>query len=152
MTLLLPDLLPLADKALVEAETFLGQGKRSVARLIDEGGLDRHQHAAHGLAWMATYVEALRQLRLWAGRLGELREAEALILQAGFGEYLAQLEGGIAMSQNEIVRPRDLGLAEARLGPAAERLTAAGSNDSVRMRLAALFRDSLDSGDFGRQS
>ena len=148
--LLLPDLLLLADKALAEAETFLAQGKRSVARLIDEGGLDRHQHAAHGLAWMATYVEALRQLRLWAGRLGELREAEALILQAGFGEYLAQLEGGIAMSQNEIVRPRDLDFGAARLGPAAEQLMAAGNTDAVRLGLAALFRDSLDSGDFGR--
>jgi (2S)-methylsuccinyl-CoA dehydrogenase len=148
--LLLLDLLPLADKALAEAETFIAQAKRSVARLVEDGGLDRHQHAAHGFAWMATYVEALRQLRLWADRLGEPREAEALILQAGFGEYLAQLEGGIAMSQSEIVRPRDLGLAEARLGPAAERLMTAGSTDAVRMRLAQLFRDSLDSGDFGR--
>jgi (2S)-methylsuccinyl-CoA dehydrogenase len=148
--LLLPDLLPLADKTLVEAETFLVQARSSVARLVEDGGLDRHQHAAHGLAWMATYVEALRQLRLWADRLGELREAEALMLQAGFGEYLAQLEGGIAMSQSEIVRPRDLGLDAARLGPAAERLIAGGNTDAVRMRLAELFRDGLDSGDFGR--
>src|SRR5690606_23051815 len=148
--LLLPDLLPLADKALAEAESLLARAKGNVARLVASGGIDRHQHAAHGFAWMATYVEALRQLRRWAGGLGELREAEALMLQAAFGEYLAQLRGGIAMSQTEIVRPGDLGLEEARLGDAAERLIAAGNTDAVRMRLARLFRDSLDTGDFGR--
>lgn len=148
--LLLPDLLPLADKALAEAESFLARAKRNVARLLESGGIDRHQHAAHGFAWMATYLEALRQLRRWAERLGHLREAEALILQAAFGEYLAQLKGGIAMSQTEIVRPGDLGLEDARLGSAAERLIAAGNTDAVRMRLARLLRDSLDTGDFGR--
>ncbi|MBX6369352.1 MAG: acyl-CoA dehydrogenase family protein [Rhodospirillales bacterium] len=148
--LLIPDLLPLADKALGEAEGLLARAKGKVARLIEAGGIDRHQHAAHGFAWMATYVEALRQLRRWADRLGELREAEALILQAAFGEYLAQLKGGIAMSQTEIVRPGDLGLEDARLGSAAERLIAAGNTDAVRMRLARLLHDSLDTGDFGR--
>jgi (2S)-methylsuccinyl-CoA dehydrogenase len=148
--LLLPDVLPLADKALAEAETLIASAKRNVARLIEEGGIDRHQHAAHGFAWMATYVEALRQLRRWTDRLGELREAEALILQAAFGEYLAQLQGGIAMSQTEVVRPYDLGLNGVRLGPAAEQLILAGNTDAVRMRLAALLRDSLDTGDFGR--
>jgi len=92
----------------------------------------------------------LRQLRRWADRLGDLREVEALILQAAFGEYLAQVTGGIAMSQTEIVRPRDLGLAEARLGPAAAMLIASGNTDAVRMRIAGLLRDSLDTGDFGR--
>jgi (2S)-methylsuccinyl-CoA dehydrogenase len=147
---LLPDLLALADEALAEAETFLASAKRNVARLVESGGLDRHQHAAHGFAWMATYVEALRQLRRWAERLGGPREAEELMLEAAFGEYLAQLQGGIAMSQTEVVRPQDLGLGDARLGPAAERLIAAGNTDAVRMRLAELLRDSLDTGDFGR--
>ena len=70
--------------------------------------IDREQTAVHGFAWMATYVEALRQIRGWASRLdeaGEFGEAEALILRVAFGEYLAQLAGGIAMSQAEIVRP-----------------------------------------------
>ena len=40
---------------------------------------------------------------------GQLGEAERLIATAGFGEYLAQLLGGIAMSQGEVVRPADLG-------------------------------------------
>src|SRR5690242_2416943 len=71
---------------------------------VDAALVDREQTALHALAWMATYVEALRQIRQWALRLraaDELGEAEALVLAAGFGEYLAQLAGGIAMSQTE---------------------------------------------------
>src|SRR2546427_778322 len=87
---------------------------------IDPSALDREQIAAHGLAWMATYVEALRQIRAWAVRLdedGAFGTPEALILAVAFGDYLAQLAGGIAMAQGEIVRPHDLGLAEDELGP-----------------------------------
>ena len=36
--------------------------------------------------------------------------AEELIVRIGFGEYLHQLLGGIPMSQNELVRPAELGL------------------------------------------
>ena len=87
---------------------------------LDAALIDREQTAVHGFAWMATYVEALRQIRGWASRLdeaGEFGEAEALILRVAFGEYLAQLAGGIAMSQAEIVRPHDLGLSEAEIAP-----------------------------------
>jgi (2S)-methylsuccinyl-CoA dehydrogenase len=38
---------------------------------------------------------------------------EALALQIGFGEYLAQLGSGLPMSQNEVVRPHDLGIEDA---------------------------------------
>jgi (2S)-methylsuccinyl-CoA dehydrogenase len=44
----------------------------------------------------------------WAERLEtqeRLGEIERLILQAAFGEYLAQMAGGLAMSQGEIARP-----------------------------------------------
>ena len=33
---------------------------------IEAATLDREQRAAHGLAWYATYVEALRQMVRWA--------------------------------------------------------------------------------------
>ncbi|HET7211803.1 MAG TPA: acyl-CoA dehydrogenase, partial [Methyloceanibacter sp.] len=36
---------------------------------IDAEALEREQHAAHGLAWVATYVEALQQLASYASRL-----------------------------------------------------------------------------------
>ena len=81
--------------------------------LVDSGRLTENQFSSHGYAWLATYVEALHQLLGWAVRrktadlFGELEE---LTLKAGFGEYLAQISGGIAMSQVEIVRLPDLGI------------------------------------------
>ena len=43
-------------------------------------------------------------------RLGEIEE---LLVRIGLGEYLAQMLGGIPISQGEIVRPADLGLTAA---------------------------------------
>ena len=119
MQTLLPHPIAHCEEALLSAEGFLAAAKDSVARMVAPDGkvsraaLDRHQRAAHALAWTATYVEALRQMARWARRLEHekrLGEIETLILQAAFGEYLAQLVGGIPMSQNEIVRPTDMGL------------------------------------------
>ena len=78
--------------------------------------LDREQRATHGLAWFATYVEAVRQLAAYAERMQErglLTEIEQLIVRIGLGEYWAQMQGGIPISQVEIVRPSDLGLSAA---------------------------------------
>ncbi|HEX3673623.1 MAG TPA: acyl-CoA dehydrogenase family protein [Rhizomicrobium sp.] len=119
MKTLVPHLLSRCDEAVLAAEGLLAAAKDNVRQLVSEDGqvnaaaLDREQHASHGLAWFATYVKALRQMARWARALDEQKrfgEIEQLILQAAFGEYLAQLTGGIAMSQNEIARPGDLGL------------------------------------------
>ena len=108
------------------AETFLAAARaRLAARLAPAGKVepacfDAEQLAAHALAWIASYVEALRQLRNWAMRLDEgarFGEIEALILQIVCGEYLAQLAGGIAMSQGEFARPQDLGLSDDEIAP-----------------------------------
>ncbi len=72
---------------------------------------NEHQSKLHGLAWTATYVEALKQMSIWAEQLfksGSLSKSERIILILSFNEYLNQLFGGIMMSQNEIVRPVDL--------------------------------------------
>jgi (2S)-methylsuccinyl-CoA dehydrogenase len=113
---------------------------------LSSAALDAEQIAAHGLAWMATYIEALRQLHLWAERLdgaGELGERERLILAAGFGEYLAQLSGGIAMAQGEIVRPDDFGLGEDDLAPlrSGDAGVLVAGRGAARARLAALLAD-----------
>ena len=59
-----------------------------------------------------------------AAAVGKWGELELLMLQSAFGEYLAQLTGGIAISQVEIVRPADLGIDAAALdtlgGPEAD--------------------------------
>jgi (2S)-methylsuccinyl-CoA dehydrogenase len=160
---LFADPLALTGRALAAAETLLAAAKTAVAARVAPGDdidgalLERHQFAAHAYAWMATYVEALRQMRLWAERLdaaGELRDVERLMLQAAFGEYLAQLGGGIALSQVEIARPQDLGLDAAALRafhrPEVTALIGGGNTDAVRSRIAALLDDALDTGDFGR--
>ncbi len=105
--------------------------------------MDQHQFAAHSLSWLATYVESLRQLDAWAGRLsaaGTFGEMEALILQIGFGEYLNQIAGGIPMSQGELARLSDLGLSWTP-GPAARRLMAEGNTPAARSALVACMRD-----------
>jgi (2S)-methylsuccinyl-CoA dehydrogenase len=149
MDILLPHLLPRCEEALLAAEGFLAAAKDGVARLVAPEGklsraaLDRHQRAAHALAWYATYVEALRQMARWARRLEHhkrLGEIETLILQAAFGEYLAQLAGGVAMSQNEIARPGDMGLDDSDVAgfrtQAVAELIAAGTARETRAAIA----------------
>jgi (2S)-methylsuccinyl-CoA dehydrogenase len=118
--------------------------------------LDREQRATHGLAWLATYVESVRQLAAYAERMqasGTLGEIEELLVRLGIGEYLAQIQGGIFMSQSEIVRPADLGLAgesvAARLAGPLQALAA--SQLEHRARLVELMRAHHDAaiGDCG---
>ncbi|MBM2577192.1 acyl-CoA dehydrogenase family protein [Jannaschia sp. Os4] len=151
---LLADLRALTGPAVAAAEAHLAACRASVSALVrPDGGvdpalLDRHQTAAHALAWTATYVEALRQLDGWATRLeaeDAFGEVEALILQVAFGEYLWQLYGGLPMGQSEIVRPQDMGLSQedqrALMAPEVMRLTQEGNTPAARARLARLIRD-----------
>ena len=159
---LVPGLLPACRDALAAADRFVAAAKQTLSEHVTEDGrvsstaLEQHQFAAHGFAWMATYVEALRQSLGWAERLenaGNLGDREALQLQMVFGEYLAQLAGGIAMSQGEVVRPADLGMDESEVEAlrrsAAGRLIARGNTAGARADLADLIAESPESGDFG---
>jgi (2S)-methylsuccinyl-CoA dehydrogenase len=145
---------PYARQALSAAEALLADAVIAVRkRVMGESGpsshlFDREQRATHGLAWLATYVEALRQTASYAERMqeaGQYGEVEDLIVNIGLGEYLAQIVGGIPMSQGEIVRLSDLGLSSAdvaaRLTPAVEALIADGNNAARRARLVALLRE-----------
>ena len=158
-----PDLMNTFDQGLAAAEALLAEARRAVAQRVGDErppkphALDREQRAGHGLAWLATYVEALRQLCAYAQRLLDLKalgEVEELLLRIGFGEYLAQILGGIPMSQGEIVRLSDLGLSAsavaARLTPAVEKLIATGNTVPHRARLAQLMRE-LHGGPVGAQ-
>ena len=150
----LPGLLPLTAAALTAAGALLETARARVRAQVapqgkvDAGALDTHQTAAHALAWLATYVEALRQMQNWAERLeakGGFGEIEALIHQIAFGEYLWQIHGGIPMSQGEIARPQDIGLTQDDCGvlmvPAVMRLTQEGNSQAARSRLVALMQD-----------
>ena len=147
---------PLGD-AVAAVEALFADARRAVAdRVTIEGRtvarlLDREQRATHGLAWLATYVEAVRQLAAYAQRLaaaGNFGDTEELLVRIGAGEYLAQIFGGIAMSQGEIARLADLGLqpaaVAARLSPAVEHLIASGNTAARRARLVELIRERHD--------
>ena len=57
-----------AEKLLAEAIAAVRQRVMVESHLV-ERLFDREQHAAHGLAWLETYVEAIRQLCAYAERL-----------------------------------------------------------------------------------
>lgn len=152
--MLLPDMVSQCERALAAAESYATLARAAVEQLVAPGGkldgalIDQEQRAAHGYAWLATYVTALRETLRWAQRLrdaGKLGEVEALICQAAFGEYLAQITGGIAMSQGEIVRASDLGAGDEALALAADAavraLTRGGASSAVLMRIAALIAE-----------
>ena len=147
------ELVELAREANAALDALLGDATAKVReRVVVEGHLvgrlfDREQRATHGLAWFATYVEAVRQLAAYAARMaadGTLGEVEDLLIRIGLGEYLAQIIGGIPMSQGEVVRPFDLGLSPAqvaaRINPVVESLIAGGNTAERRARLIELIR------------
>jgi (2S)-methylsuccinyl-CoA dehydrogenase len=156
-TQVLADLRRLTAAALPEVEALMSQARSDLKTEVTVDGklsataLEDHQVRAHGLAWLATYVEALRQLDAWAARLsdaGTFGRIEALILQIGFGEYLAQILGGIPMSQGEIARLSDLGLTWTP-GPAAAQLIAQGNTPQARQALVAQMQDNRAHATFG---
>lgn len=149
------ELMGLAREAVAAAETILADATAKVReRVVVEGHtvgrlVDREQRATHGLAWLATYVEALRQLAAYARRMSRedsLGEMEEHLVRVGIGEYLAQIIGGIPMNQSEVVRPNDLGLSlaevSAHINPSVESLLATGNTAERRARLIALMRES----------
>ena len=142
------ELTALLGEAVAAAEAHGEAAREAVRALVGEGALDAHQTAAHGLAWTATTVEALRQMRAWAERLAaddRFGEAERLILQIVAGEYLWQLYGGLPMGQGELVRPQDLGMSqEDQRGlrtPAVVRLTQEGNTQAARARLVEIMQE-----------
>ena len=116
---------------------------------VSASALDREQHAAHGLAWLATYGEIVRQLNAYTKRMKEAArfgEAEGLLVTIGLGETLAQIFGGIPMNQSEFVRLEALGVKEEKIiqrkTPAVKALIAEGTARQTRARLAALIGQS----------
>jgi (2S)-methylsuccinyl-CoA dehydrogenase len=115
------ELIPLLESTAEAANTLRDRSRDAVATKVSQGGkidraaLEREQHAAHGLAWIATYAEALNQVASYARRMtdeGRFGEMEALLAQIGAAEYASQLFGGVLMSQGEIARLHELGVAE----------------------------------------
>ncbi len=151
-----------ADAAVSDIETLLLDATAAVrTRVTDSGKLsaakmEAEQHAVHGLAWLATYTQSVREMAHYATRLRDesrFGETEELLTRIGLGEYLAQIFGGIPMNQGEFIRPTDFGLsADAvakRRTPAIEALIADGNTVANRAKLADLINDAGPSSVFG---
>jgi len=161
-TPILDDLLSLTGATIAPVEALMASATARVREAVSEDGkvsgakLEAEQSAAHALAWLATYVEALRQMQTWAERLsgdGRFGEMEKLIHQIAFGEYLSQIRGGIPMSQGEIARLGDVFLiaediAALDIAPV-QALTGGGNTPAARARLVALMRDNAGHATYG---
>ena len=152
-------LLDLCDRGLTLAEQLLAHSRKAVSALtlrngrLDAAALNTHQLAVHGFAWQATYVEALRQSLAWARRLdgkGGLGAVEASMLRLGFAEFLAQLGGGIAVSQLEFIRPGDIGIpADVTLAFLSDKVLAELSEPAALAAARATLVDAAGRGMFG---
>ena len=126
--------------AAAAARRFAGEARESVRARIEASSLDAEQRAAHGLAWIETTVAALEALLAWARALearGRLGEPERLLLAISFGEYAAQIAGGLPISANELVRPQQLGLDPVRFLGETSGIVAMGTSAETRAALAA---------------
>lgn len=153
-SVILPDLLKLTGAAVRPVEALLETAVARVKETVSEDGrvsgklIERHQTAAHGLSWFATYAQSLKQMQAWAEKLqseGTFGEIEQIIHQIAFGEYLWQIYGGIPMSQGEIVRLQDLGLTQDEMRglmmPEVMTLCDKGNSQDARMRLVELMQE-----------
>jgi (2S)-methylsuccinyl-CoA dehydrogenase len=150
--LVLPDLMDLLAEAVDAALAFVAAAKAPVKARIEgaDGRADRRladleQHIVHGFGWFASYAELLREVAAWARKLeaeGSLREIDALLAQLLFAEYGAQLRGGIAMNQGEVIRPGDLtGDLSALSSPALDLLIRRGGIQAVKSAIAQALAD-----------
>ncbi|KPD13381.1 acyl-CoA dehydrogenase family protein [Phaeobacter sp. 11ANDIMAR09] len=160
--IVLPELLTLTAAAIAPLESTLEAARLAVRADVTQDGrvsgqlIEENQTAAHGLSWLATYVYSLRQMQQWADKLqsdGAFNEMEQLIHQIAFGEYLAQVQGGIQMNQGEVLRLQDLGLGQDALNAlrteAVVTLTEGGNTQAARSRLAELMQEQAGATMFG---
>ena len=153
-SLILTDLRSLTAQALPIVDNVFDTAKSTLRAMVTDDGhisgalIEANQTAAHGVAWLATYTQALHQMQGWADQLvadGKFGEVEQLIHQIAFAEYLLQIAGGIQMNQGEVVRLQDMGLgadvAATLSTPAITALTQTGNTQAVRTRLVVLMQE-----------
>jgi (2S)-methylsuccinyl-CoA dehydrogenase len=159
---ILPDLLTLTAAALPPVTQLYERARDAVRAMVTENDrvsgklLEANQTAAHGLSWVATYEQSLKQMQAWAEKLhgeGKFGEIEQLIHQIAFGEYLHQLAGGIPMNQGEVVRLQELGLGWDALSgfqcDEVQALMASGNTQAARTRLVDLMQEQAGATMFG---
>ena len=146
------DVIALTGEVLGTVEGLFEDAKAAISakvivdNRISPSALEMHQFEAHGLAWLATYVESLRQMLAWARNLssaGNFGDVEELIMGIACGEYTAQIFAGIPMSQTEIIRLTDLGIEDpdARKTDAVRALIKIGNTPEAHAKLIALMTE-----------
>ncbi|MHA1573964.1 MAG: acyl-CoA dehydrogenase family protein [Alphaproteobacteria bacterium] len=147
------ELIPLLEGAALAAKDLNAKAIEAVKAKVAPGGnidnaaLERDEHVAHGLAWIATYVEGIQQLADYSKRMadeGRFGEMETLLSHVAAGEYLAQLSGGVPMSQGEVVRLHEVGLSDDALQAfLTDDVTALieGVTPKMRARVVSLIQD-----------
>ena len=107
----------LARQAHFAADRFMDRALDAMRDRVSENGklsagkIETEQHAVHGLAWLATYVEAIKEMAAYANRMqedGRFGETEQLLTRIGLGEYLDQIFSAIPMNSERSRAPRRL--------------------------------------------
>jgi (2S)-methylsuccinyl-CoA dehydrogenase len=145
-----------ALQVLLDEATSRMRARVVVDGKVSAGKLEAEQHAAHGLAWLATYVQAVRELASYSERMsaeGRFGAIEEMLVRVGAGEYCEQVFTGIPMSQGEIVRLSAFGIDAQEVAgfrsEAVEALIAGGNTVANRARLIELIRQSQGSDTYG---
>jgi (2S)-methylsuccinyl-CoA dehydrogenase len=108
-----------AALALAALERLYGKAREAVRARVYDGEklaakkLDEEQLAAHALAYLATELEAARQLTGWADRVEASAEGgayERLIAETYLAELTRQLRGGVDLGQTETLSLAELGV------------------------------------------
>ncbi len=103
-----------ATEVIAAIEALYAEAKKSVLARVSTGGkleaalLDRHQLAAHALAYVATELEAARQLLAWSQRVGG--DHERAIAHAYLGELARTLRASVELGACESVAIEELGV------------------------------------------
>ena len=153
-TPVMKDILALTQQAVKPLETLNTKAINNLRELVtldnkvSSSLIETHQSAAHGVAWLATYTESIRQMVKWGEKVSEQNkfgQTEQLLLQIAVSEYLGQILGGIMMSQGEIFRLNDIGLTTLDLSEfqtqAVKDLIQNGNNQHARALLVDIMLD-----------
>ena len=153
-TPVMKDILALTQQAVKPLETLNAKAINNLRELVtldnkvSSSLIETHQSAAHGVAWLATYTESIRQMVKWGEKVSEQNkfgQTEQLLLQIAVSEYLGQILGGIMMSQGEIFRLNDIGLTTLDLSEfqtqAVKDLIQNGNNQHARALLVDIMLD-----------
>ena len=141
--------------ALAALDELYRRAHASVRAKVTEGGklspklLDRHQLAAHALAYVKTETEAARQLVEWSARVGGAFEAK--IAGAYVGELVRALAGGVDLGPCESVPLVELGLSAADVADTigASAVVALSDRFASGDAVVALAREAHASGSYG---